>query len=486
MNVKLNSPRSPESPALNYRIIIGGVLLAAIALILTLFSSRFDYSIPVAEKPIFLLILILMISGAVYLMVVHYLLQIVNTKVLIPVLTIGLIMRVVFLFSTPILEADYYRYLWDGAVSAHGINPYRFSPAEVLAGESNPDLPLALQNLADESGTIIGRINHPQLRTIYPPVSQLFFTIAHFISPWSISGWRLVLLLTDLLNLFFLFHLLKYLNFSPLFLIVYWWNPLLVKEIFNSGHMDILIFPFVLGAIYFSAKKRAFLSVSLLALAMGVKLWPILLLPLLLRPFFPQWKKILSAFLLFGGVCGVIFLPQILTGLDRSSGLFAYTKSWENNDSFFVLLGWLWQIILPVFKIHPGYAQLAARLTTAGIMGILIIFLTLRTKADLPSLLKNCLIVISALFLISPTQFPWYFVWLLPFLTIVPNMPLLLFTLLLPLYYLNFYFEQKGLITVFNNGIVWLEFVPVWLLLLWQWIKSHRDCSIILKPAETE
>lgn len=486
MNAKLNSPQNSESPDLNYQIIIGGVLLAAFALSLALVSSRFEYSTPLAEKPVFLLAAILMVSGAVYLMVVYYLTRSVKAKVLVTILAVGLIMRLAFLFSTPILEDDYYRYLWDGAVSAHGINPYQYSPAEVLAGEKNPELPAEIKQLADESGTVIKRINHPQLRTIYPPVSQLFFSIAHLISPWSIIGWRLILLLVDAVNLLILFHLLKYLNLSPLFLIIYWWNPLLVKEIFNSGHMDILIFPFVLGAIYFSIKNRAFLSGLSLVLAMGVKLWPVLLLPLLLRPFYPHCKKIFSAFLLFGGVCCVIFLPQILTGWDSSSGLFAYTKSWENNDSFFVLLLWLWQFILPVFNIHPGYAQLAVRLTITAILVLIIIILTFRGKPDLQTLLRNCLIVISALFLISPTQFPWYFVWLLPFLTIVPNMPLLLLTLLLPLYYLNFYFEQKGLIAVFNNGIVWLEFVPVWLLLLWQRIKSHRDHSNTLKPAETK
>ena len=85
----------------------------------------------------------------------------------------------------------------------------------------------------------------------------------------------------------------------------------------------------------------------------------------------------------------------------------------------------------------------------------------------------------AALFLISPTQFPWYYTWLLPFLAVVPKFSLVLLTLqlslyfslllltsLLPLYYLRFYLEPRGLMDIFNNYVVWIEFVPVWVLIV--------------------
>ena len=53
------------------------------------------------------------------------------------IILFGLGFRVLFLFSTPILENDYHRYFWDGAVVAGGMNPYEHSPEEVIKGGGN-------------------------------------------------------------------------------------------------------------------------------------------------------------------------------------------------------------------------------------------------------------------------------------------------------------------------------------------------------------
>ncbi len=44
-------------------------------------------------------------------------------------LLIGLLMRALLFDSYPVLEIDFYRYLWDGAVLANGFNPYALPPA---------------------------------------------------------------------------------------------------------------------------------------------------------------------------------------------------------------------------------------------------------------------------------------------------------------------------------------------------------------------
>jgi hypothetical protein len=383
-------------------------------------------------------------------------------------------MRLIILFSQPILEDDYYRYLWDGSVVVQGMNPYLYSPEQVVDNREN-QIPQNLTDLADQSNHIIHRINHPHLRTIYPPISQAFFAIANFISPWNINSWRVVLLLVDLVNLTIIFRLLKYLQISPVFLIVYWWNPLLVKEIFNSGHMDITIFPFLLSSLYFCIRRKYILSILLLALATGTKLWPLILLPLIFANIYPDIKKILVSFLLFLAILGIIFFPMYSANFDSSSGLFSYSKSWENNDTIFMLIVWLWEFILSFFNYHPGHAQFISRITVLVILTLAIIFmLKKQTEKTGLGIFKGSLIILTTLFFISPTQFPWYFVWVIPFLAIRPNLPLLLLTALLPFYYLRFYFEQKGMLPVFNYGIVWLEFIPVWILLILQWLKHRK------------
>ena len=67
------------------------------------------------------------------------------------IIAVGLVSRIILIPSQPVLENDYYRYLWDGAVTAHGYNPYVYSP-EAAMDFTNCDVPQELHELANESG----------------------------------------------------------------------------------------------------------------------------------------------------------------------------------------------------------------------------------------------------------------------------------------------------------------------------------------------
>ncbi|MGD8779206.1 MAG: hypothetical protein PVH88_09635 [Ignavibacteria bacterium] len=52
-----------------------------------------------------------------------------NKKKWLPAIIIfGLVVRIILTPTFPVLEDDFYRYLWDGAVTANGINPYEHAP----------------------------------------------------------------------------------------------------------------------------------------------------------------------------------------------------------------------------------------------------------------------------------------------------------------------------------------------------------------------
>ena len=154
------------------------------------------------------------------------------------IFAVGLILRIVMIGSTPMLEVDYNRYLWDGAVTANGLNPYRYSPEEIQNTDSIPQsIPEDYVRLAKESNGIPGKINHAFLKTVYPPVTQFAFAAAHFLNPWDLDTWRFLLLVFDAVTLLLLFKIFRHLNLSLYWLLIYWWNPLLIKEIFNSAHM---------------------------------------------------------------------------------------------------------------------------------------------------------------------------------------------------------------------------------------------------------
>ena len=59
--------------------------------------------------------------------------------------------------------------------------------------------------------------------------------------------------------------------------------------------------------------------------------------------------------------------------------------------------------------------------------------------------------------------------WLLPLLAFEPRPSLLLLTVLLPIYYLRFHMVALHMKGLFDNGVVWIEHVPVWGMLAREW-----------------
>src|SRR5262245_17786531 len=72
--------------------------------------------------------------------------------------------RLVMIAAPPSLSDDVWRYVWDGRVQAAGHNPYAWPPD---AKELEP--------LRDGGWS---RINHPSIRTVYPPLAEALFLVS--------------------------------------------------------------------------------------------------------------------------------------------------------------------------------------------------------------------------------------------------------------------------------------------------------------------
>ncbi len=452
--------------------------------VVALISPRFTPETPLTKQPVIFFASLMIFAGIIYLIISRSSINFVPSKrALIFIIGVGLALRIVTMASTPILEDDYFRYLWDGAVLSKGFSPYEYSPAQVLDGKAQHAIPLALRNLARESREIVHRINHPHLKTIYPPIAESAFFIANWLRPWSILSWRMVLLFFDILTLVLIITVLRTLHLRNLATLVYWWNPLLVKEVFNSGHLDVIAFPFVLGSMLLNLKKKYIWSVVLLTLSIGVKLWPIVLIPLVLKPLNKDPKRLCLGIGIFLLILAALMIPYYATGIDESSALLAFGKSWQNNDSLFKIIVWCSQLFLKILGKHPGHAQLTARILVFALVSGAIFYISSRHVKQPKELFDKSLLIIAAVFLLIPTQFPWYYTWMLPFLTVSPRLSLLLLTVLLPLYYVRYYLEPRGMISYFNYLIVWIQFVPVWILLLIEW--RYGTKAIIPKQVRT-
>ena len=146
-------------------VILGLLLLHAVLLVA--FRDKFNHERQLAEYPALWLAAGLVSAGIVFLFLVRLIRNTADndttdttdtTRLLALIVAGGLLMRVLLLWSTPALEDDFYRYLWDGGVTANGYSPYNVPPAAAEAEQ----LPKPFRDLADDAGHIRDRINHPK------------------------------------------------------------------------------------------------------------------------------------------------------------------------------------------------------------------------------------------------------------------------------------------------------------------------------------
>lgn len=439
------------------------VVLLAGALALVLVSVRFAPEVRPAEMPIAAYALLATALGVTFLSAIPLVRASAALgpasarRLLTAIIALGALCRLLLLASEPVLEADHNRYLWDGGVTAHGFNPFSLAPAEVSAlAYHDPRL-----ELSKAAAPVFERISYPDLKTIYPPVAQAAFALAHMLSPWSLLAWRCVCLAGEALTLVLLLALLARAGRSPLWCVLYWWNPLVLKEIANSAHMEAVLMPLVLGALWFAAGGRHLAATVALGLAIGAKLWPVVLVPLLLRPLAGRPLRLLACLIVLAALACAMAAPVLIGGLDGTSGFVAFAAHWSTNNA---LVPQLERLLAFVLAADPP----AGRIVRAGLALALLaaaVSLAARPIADARDLLLRAYLTLSALVLLSPAQFPWYLLWVLPLAAVVPGWGWQVAAALMPLYYTAFHFRVTGAPLVFDHGIVWLIWVPVWLAL---------------------
>ncbi|MEM7620872.1 MAG: hypothetical protein AAF228_10510, partial [Pseudomonadota bacterium] len=441
------------------------VFFLVLTILFTIFSHNFGYDTRVKDMPIFILVAGLVLAGAVFLYLPYLIKHTLNSRksvktIFYVVVLCGVCMRVCLLFSEPVLEDDYQRYLWDGAVTAHGLNPYQYAPddMETLRLEN-----MTLKKLALESGLVLNRINHPELRTIYPPVTQAAFALAYYLGPFQLTAWRLVIFFCDIITLILLYQILRHMKTSVLWSALYWWNPIVLKELFNSAHMEAILLPLVLGAVVLSLNKRPFYSGMSLLWAAGVKIWPVLLLPIVWRPLLRYPLKAGFALISAIVIATILAIPIVLSGLNAESGFVAYATKWQTNSALFPLIKLGFQSVFGYFASETLDANIFARGTIILCLGALILYLLRKPIKDNADLIGRISLLSFAIFMLSPAQFPWYYIWIIPFLCVQPNFGLLLLSATLPLYYTSFHFMAHAQKSIYNDVI---------LCLIWVWQRN--------------
>lgn len=345
------------------------------------------------------------------------------------VLAVGLAARFVLAPTAPTLSTDTYRYVWDARVAHAGISPYRYPPT---ASE--------LASLRDAE--IFPRLNHPTWRTIYPPGAEAFFQAVYRIRPDSVWAMKLALGLAELLGLCAVYGLLRAGGRPLSQAVVYVWNPLVLVEVWGMGHLDALLVPLVAAAGWLTIRGRHASAGALLGLAALVKLYPAALLPLFPIAAWPVAAASFAAVLLAG------YLPGWLAGWSVLGSLPQYLVEEHFNP------GLVRSVVDP-----PDLTLLAAGAWVLAVSAV-------RRDAPIPS---RAVLLIGGLLLLSPNLFPWYAIWLVPFLAWSPSVPWIAFTGTVVLAYAFFLQEPWGI----PGWARALEFAPLGLGAAW-WLATRH------------
>ncbi|MBK8981590.1 MAG: hypothetical protein IPM38_04535 [Ignavibacteria bacterium] len=362
------------------------------------------------------------------------------------VLYAAIVLRLLLIATEPVTSDDYYRYLWDGKVQNAGLDPFLYSPLE-------------LTELHDD--VVYPNITFPEIKTIYPPVSQVIFLAAYFISPGSSAGLKFIYLIFDIGVMLFIFLSLKELKMRSGLLILYAFSPLILLEIFLNAHIDVILIFFLSGCVYFTIKKNPALSLLMLGFSVLSKTYTLIFLPVVLLYFFRYDKSINRIaknfiFFLFPFLIIYFYRHGIL---NIFSVMENYMKHWYSNNL-------IYKIILYLSELTGVNDHSVTRIIMFALFVISYCILLIMNI----DLIKKFTFIAIFYFLFSHTVHPWY---------------LCILVMLLPLYLSYASFVWTGIIfltnfTVYNylKSGVWED---VYCILFMEYILLIFFLSIDLK-----
>jgi alpha-1,6-mannosyltransferase len=306
-------------------------------------------------------------------------------------LVLAAVWRVPLLVKPPTLSTDVYRYVWDGRIQQLGHNPYILVPADS-----------ALRHLHTAETLLM---NHPNEPTPYPAAAELFFRAVISVDD-SARAIKSAIFLCDAALVAVLLFWLVTSHRSPWLVLAYAWNPLTALEGAGNGHVDLLgALCLVVTAASLARGRRTVAAVAF-ALGVGVKFLPAALAPLL-------WRRIrLRDAALCVGTLAALYIPFLGQGRMPLGSLGDYLAYWRFNA--------------------PVYSALERVFPTAGLVAVpagfgFAVALWARWHLELDSPEAWAWPTATTL-LFAPAIFPWYLLWVTPFLFGQCTLPLAVWT----------------------------------------------------------
>jgi len=380
---------------------LGALILATLVTCAFRGTSAKAFLVPVA------------VAGVAYLLAVREFLRTPSfpRHVILVCLVMAALWRIPFVMMPVGPDDDITRYMWDGRVQRFGYNPYKVIPADpIFAGLHPPDMDSA-----------------------HPAGAQLFFRTVTAIheSPFA---FKIAFVLCDIAIILLLFSMFRRTGVGEHWVLAYAWHPLLATEVAASSHIDILGVLLLLASAAALGRHWRSTAAIMFALAVAVKFLPIVLIPL-------YWRRLrIRDGLLAALVFGLLYVPFVKDGWMPIGSLGIYVQRFRFNGPVFTAL---------------------ERVASPQVLAMLALLAGLATSIWVRSRPPRCWVdawawPMAASLACAPVVYPWYLLWLLPFLRSVNTLPLTVWTISIFSTYLVWYLRPMG--------YVWR--VPDWILLL--------------------
>ena len=319
-------------------------------------------------------------------------------------LLIALGAQVVSMVFLPNLSEDYFRFLWDGKITLEGINPFDFTPNELI--ESKFANHVYLNEVYSGISELSGRHY-----SCYPPVNQVYFIVPHFFASTiteSVLLMKLMIVLTELLGIYYLRKLLLHFKVDPKRLWLVYLNPLLIVECTGNVHFEGVMLSLLFISLYFLFTSRLILGAFIFALAVQIKLVPLIILPFFLRYF--SWKKALLMYIVIG--ISVILLGLIQLDADNFANFLNSLKLYFQNFGFNSFLFHYFNSFIQYFTYYNPLAFTGPIMSFLVLLGILFIAFR-KDSSDWKVLLRRMLFGFFLYLIMGTTLHPWYVIPLL-------------------------------------------------------------------------
>ena len=368
----------------------------------------------------------LAVAGIVYLLALRELFSTASfpKRVVVIGLVLAAVWHVPFLFARSGSDDDVHRYVWDGRVQRLGYNPYVVIPGD----------PANARLHTPETTTL----NNPEVPSPYPPGAQLFFRAVTAIHE-SVFALKVAFVICDLAIVFVLLDILRNTGQGEHWVLAYAWHPLLATEVAGSGHVDIVGALFLLVSVAALGRRWRAVAAIAFGLAVSVKFLPVVVAPL-------YWRRVrVRDAVLAALMVGLLYVPFLHDGRIPLGSLGAYVQRFRFNDPVFAALE---RVATP--QIAAGLAALAG----------LVAAVWWRKKSEVWPAESFAWPMAVSLFC-APVVYPWYLLWLLPFLRSAATLPLMIWSVSIIPTYVVWHLRSLGRPWAVPEWALWLEYGAV-------------------------